>query len=325
MKKSALLILVASSTLWAPAQETPESFLGQIPAMPVKACQVKPGERRAFWEKVAAVRKKLDREIARRKQLRTAWEREKKKTGKISKQEADAMADKMLRERFNTDLAEVRSMKNTSEEGRRAWAETLSSETAATGGANSEAAKAEQEKHAQMLEQTNALVFATKKLAAEADKYRTQLADLEKEFEAERERNDKVEREEADQRDKSGAAVDEGPPPPNHHYCEKYTPRFREILTQYRAFVMRVIPEYVQVEKQQNTVGQAVVEQANAARPADATNLPKAEPSPGPVGDGGLPALELIRNYVLQLAEIYRYDIDLSSRDSTSTSDGIGM
>lgn len=302
MKTPVVLSLIIVSVLSIRADESPASFLGRVPALPNQSCQVTAADRQPFLSQLAVVKRDLDRELDQRKKALVAWDRAQAASHpKLKKREADAIADQVLQERFNITREELNKSKKMSKEARRAWAKSVMTEMAATTQTNPEAAKAEQEKNNRLLEQMKAARFAAAKLQAEGVKFAAQLADLQKEFEEERDRNKKADRE---------AFESDGSPPPKHLYCEKYTPRLRRILDDCRVWVVAAMPECIEFEKQQYQMAKMMVEEGNAAIPPGVTNAPKFEPPPAPAGDGGITGLNLVRELVDLLADVYRYDID---------------
>jgi hypothetical protein len=320
MKRTAVLLLACTVASLAAADQTPQSFLGSLPDLPGRTCQVTLEERKIYEARLAEAREPLDQEIARRKQLRAEQNREMQKSKpKLTKVQKDALADKMLQEKLGISLEEVRKMKQMSKAGRKAWAESVATEQMAVASADPAAAKADQEKNLKMLELTKELQFRQSEFAAAAEKHATQLEDLHREFEEESGKNAKADEEEAERREASGSGNGDIPPPKNYHYCERYSPRYKEIVNQFRFFVVGVLPACQRLEKLEYEMLKATIEQANTG---NAGNLPALPIPPEPACDGGLRALEAIRDYFRLLNGAYKYDVDPRPSDSGSSGKG---
>lgn len=309
MKRAPLALLACTLAFPVSAQQTPESFLGSLPGLPPGECQVSMDAKNVYFDRLAEARKPLEQEISRRNQVRR--EQDRKRTPvmpKLTKEQKDALADKMLQEKLGISLEEVRKMRKMSKEGKKAWAESVATEQiAVASAADPAAAKAEQEKNLKMLELTKELQFRQSELMAAAGKYATQLGDLDKEFEDEREKNDKADREAAERREASGTSDAYVSIRPNHQYCPRYSPRFRSILGQYGDFVRTALPACKRLEKLEYEMEKAIIEQANAANTG---NLPTIGPPAEPAYDGGVLALGIIRDYLRMLEQAFKYDID---------------
>ncbi len=308
MRKVAPLLFACTFVVIAAADETPQSFLGMLPDLPDQTCQTTPQAREAYRKRLADVRKPLELEIKRRKQLQAAGDRERKKAmPKLTKEQREALADKMLQDKLNLSLDEIKRLKQLSKEGRRAWAGSLATEQMAVGAADPDAAKADQEKNFKMIDLANELRLRESEFAAAAGKYATQFSDLSKEFEDERAEHNREEAEEAKQRAATNSSDSAGPVQKNYHYCDRYSPRYLEIAVQYRRWVLGVLPACTQLEKLEYEMLKATTDQANAI---GAGNLPAVPLPPEPAYDGGTRALAVIRDCLKVLEDAYRYDVD---------------
>ena len=90
-------------------------------------------------------------------------------------------------------------------------------------------------------------------------------------------------------------------------------------MTQFRFFVLGALPPCQRLEKLEYEMLTATIEQANTV---NAGNLPALPIPPEPAYDGGLRALEVIRDYFGLLNGAYKYDLD--PRPSESGSDDKG-
>ena len=138
------------------AQTGSNDFLQNIPATPVNTCTSGNESQKQFEEKISVIIRDLDSQIralknqskpdeakakAQAEQMMkqqglSQEEIDKMKSKKMTKEEKQAMADKMMQQYGNMSMAEANNMKNMSKEGKQAYAEAYATEAQATAQAN---------------------------------------------------------------------------------------------------------------------------------------------------------------------------------------------
>lgn len=138
------------------AQSGSTDLLGKIPAVPTNVCVGSHETQKQFEEKISAIIRELDAQIlALKKQSKPDEAKakgqaeqmlkqqglsqddiDKMKNKKMTKEEKQAMAEKMMQQYTNMSMSEVNSMKNMSKEGKQAYMEGYAAEAQATAQAN---------------------------------------------------------------------------------------------------------------------------------------------------------------------------------------------
>jgi hypothetical protein len=161
------------------AQSGSNDFLGKIPAVPTNVCVADNESQNQFEEKISAIIRDLDSQIlALKKQSKPDEAKakaqaeqmlkqqglsqddvDKMKNKKMTKEDKQAMAEKMMQQYTNMSMAEVNSMKNLSKEGKQAYMEGYAAEAQATAQANAKNNKTTEVKtnYADILSQRNDL------------------------------------------------------------------------------------------------------------------------------------------------------------------------
>jgi hypothetical protein len=161
------------------AQSGSNDFLGKIPAVPTNVCVADNESQNQFEEKISAIIRDLDSQILDLKKQSKPDEAkakaqaeqmlkqqglsqddvDKMKNKKMTKEDKQAMAEKMMQQYTNMSMAEVNSMKNLSKEGKQAYMEGYAAEAQATAQANAKNNKTTEVKtnYADILSQRNDL------------------------------------------------------------------------------------------------------------------------------------------------------------------------
>lgn len=140
----------------AQAQSGSNDLLEKIPAVPTNVCVSSNETQKQFEEKISAIIREVDYQIlALKKQSKPDEAKakaqaeqmlkqqglsqddvDKMKSKKMTKEDKQAMAEKMMQQYTNMSTSEVNSMKNMSKEGKQAYMEGYAAEAQATAQAN---------------------------------------------------------------------------------------------------------------------------------------------------------------------------------------------
>lgn len=140
----------------AQAQSGSNDFLEKIPAIPTNVCAASNETQNQFEEKISAIIHEVDLQIQALKRQSKPDEAkakeqaelmlkqqgfsqediDKMKSKKMTKDEKQAMAGKMMQQYTNMSMSEANSMKNMSKEGKQAYMEGYAAEAQATAQAN---------------------------------------------------------------------------------------------------------------------------------------------------------------------------------------------
>ena len=140
----------------AQAQSGSNDLLEKIPSVPTNVCVASNETQKQFEEKISAIVREVDSQImALKKQSKpdeakakaqaermltqqglSQDEVDKMKSKKMTKEDKQAMAEKMMQQYTNMSMSEVNSMKNMSKEGKQAYVEGYAAEAQATAQAN---------------------------------------------------------------------------------------------------------------------------------------------------------------------------------------------
>ena len=110
----------------------------------------------------------------------SAADKQKMKSGKMSKAETQAMADKMMQQMANMSMDETKNTKNLSKEGKDAYAQGLSTEMMATQQANPDKNQAQQKRDMNIAELAQEQSTLAHKIQARHKKFEDQLAEFQK-------------------------------------------------------------------------------------------------------------------------------------------------
>lgn len=156
MKTTAIISAFILLIKLTQAQTGSNDFLKNIPAIPVNTCTASTETQKQFEEKISAINRDLDSQIRvlknqskpdeakakgqaeqmMKQQGLSQEEIDKMKSKKMTKEEKQAMADKMMQQYGNMSMAEANNMKNMSKEGKQAYSEAYAAEAQATAQAN---------------------------------------------------------------------------------------------------------------------------------------------------------------------------------------------
>ena len=195
MKTLTFLILFIFLSLNVFSQHAPDAFLGRIPDVSLLGCDEE--ENAEFFRNVYQVREDLQLEISRRKQeskqaIKNFDEQAAKNMMKqqgmsvsdadiqkmktASKEEKKAMAMAMMQQNMNMSVEEAQKASKMSDAGKKAWAESMSTEMMADAQANPDKNKAAQKNNMNMAEMAQEQSSLAGKIQAAQSKFEQQLA-----------------------------------------------------------------------------------------------------------------------------------------------------
>jgi hypothetical protein len=235
MKPISFMIAVFLICQVVQASKTPEELLNSLPAPPGNSCQTSPAEKETYVSAVDRVIDEIDEEIDKRRaiaerplgneamavlaaQYGLSQEELARVAGgqELTEAEKEALADKMLNQKYDISMAEARQVQKMSEQAREAWARAYAAGLMAdieAGQAETpdkpEAAQAPGELLAEMMS-------LGQTLKAEEQRLQQQLAELDQ--------------------DPAGS-------------CEMLAPRQSAILRDYSGFMKRSLPDFKRLDE----------------------------------------------------------------------------
>lgn len=328
MKKLLLIIILGASSSLAGAQQTAAAFLNMMPAAPGGICNtdVNNSARTSFISRVSDIDKKMDEEIQRRtkeidgfmeqnedkmkqnamakagmspelvQQMMALDKKSKGAKGDAYKAEKMKLADQMMQQNMNMSMEEVQKMKKMSKTGKAAWAQGYAEEKKAEAIADPSATQ----KGLAKMSGNNALVEQQQRLADSlgffVQKFRKQVEEMEnskeavdlqtQEFKLQDEVNELYKKNGGEQAIMTKLNALRGV---QISYCNLMSPRYLDIMGNYRSFIQGALKPYDKLEELTFKV-QALQTGVEV----------KKEP--------GLMALEQVRDYLGMLSKVYSYN-----------------
>jgi hypothetical protein len=320
MKRKSFLIITLFICFRAFTQVTPEAFLGMLPALPKEACAFKMDARNSYLDKVNSLSELIDNEISRRHMAEKAnaetnnqqamnnmaqqyglspEDMEKMKSGKkMTDEEKRALADKMLQQNNNMSMDEVDNLKKMDKDGKKAWAEGYSTEMMAVQAADPQKSQEMQLKAKNIYELAALQKHILDSLLAISSKFSQQLSEIENDSLA------KVMRENISKWHEElmsltgidygqGGRMDELArkiKAEKGAYCQRYTPRYMEILKNCEAFTRSGITACYRVEK--------ITARLTKLQTGVDLNI-----EPGEMG------ITSVHDYVTKLRDVFKYNL----------------
>lgn len=309
------------------SQATPEYFIGLVPALPSNACTTKSSEKSDYLSNVSELSDQIKNEISKRKKvldeaisentekmqqnmvkdmgLSPADMAKMKNGGKMSQAEAMAMADKMMKNKYNMSVGEVKNVQKMSKEGKQAWGEAYSAEMMADAQANPEKYKADQTKNMNMYELIKEKKELAEKHLAMNSKFQQQFQELENDTSENKTLRD-ISKWTSEWYGMSGVDYGQGPKmtalanrikSAKISYCNKYTPKFFDIYHRYLIYIKTSLPDYYRMEELEFQI---------IAAQTKVNNKPS-EP--------GLMALQIVSEYINKLNDVFKYALYNSDND----------
>lgn len=278
MKQIALVAFTTFLFLATFGQPTPLSFLVAAPNPPENVCQLKGDAKSDLQTKISELTDSLVAIIDRQSALaaenveKNADERgagalrnvgftgvnakDVKNAENMSDEELEALANKMIKKRLNMLMGDLKDLDKLDTVGQKAWAEGVGTEQMAKAQTNPQQAQAEQlriKSQKNMASQQKAMMD---KQNASESKYSQQLDLLDKDAAKAKTELDirlkplfkQLESASDDQRVSINSQIHNY----QDEYCLKFTPRYLEILANYKVYIIKILPETNKMEANQN-------------------------------------------------------------------------
>lgn len=289
MKSLSTIILSGIFVTFTFAQIDTNVFLSKIPSLPSNPCIMIKEQKDKYLDEVDKVDQELLNEIDLKEQaietnINNSQDQIKKhfakgyglsdadmqklKNNEMSEAEKNTMINKLLNEKANLSLEEVKKLKNMSKEGRQAWAEAYSTEQMLTTQANQDSGTAQPMTGINIYELTSEQQLLIQKFSSDEQYFNNQLAELEKENSLELKELKDVGDEE---------------------YCNKINLRYYDILNNRLANIKSTIVDYNRFDELTSELNKAT-----SGINQDASAL-------------GVQALRAIEGYVSKLKSIFKY------------------
>jgi hypothetical protein len=279
MKTILLFLTSALATSCCFAQVTAEAFMGKIPSLPNNYCTITSIEKDGFKVRVMDLIDELQAEITKREneqeqfaednadKMRDNMARQMgaspadiaklQKGEDMSDEEAMQLANKMLGNTMNISMGEIENLQNMSEEGQKAWGTAYATEMMADAQANPQKYKASQQKGKNLHDLVQEQLLLTQQLNAKTQKFGEQFNEIENDPENKKILDD-IGKWTSEYYSLTGIDYGQGPKmdalaakikAAKISYCNKNTPRYLGILSEYKDFVQKNLGEYNRLEK----------------------------------------------------------------------------
>jgi hypothetical protein len=174
----------------------------------------------------------------------------------MSDAEAEAMANKMIQQRLNMSMGDLKDLDKLDTVGQKAWAEGVGAEQMANAQTNPQHTKDEQVRFKLQKIMASQQKSMMDKQAAGESKYRQQLDLLDKDAAKAKIALDirlkplykQLESASDDQKISINSQIHDL----QDQYCEQFTPRYLLILADYKVYVRKILPETSKMEANQN-------------------------------------------------------------------------
>jgi hypothetical protein len=309
------------------SQATPEYFIGLVPALPGNACTMKSSEKSDYLNKVSELSDQIKIEISKRKKaldksisgntekmqqnmvqdmgLSPADIAKMKNGGKMSQAEAMALADKVMKNKYNMSVGEAKNVQKMSKEGKQAWGEAYSAEMMADAQANPEKYKADQTKNMNLFELVKEKKELAEKHLAMSSKFQQEFQELENDTSENKTLRD-ISKWTSEWYGMTGVDYGQGPKmtalanrikAAKISYCNKLTPQFFDIYQRYLTYIKTSLPDFYRMEELEFKI---------MAAQTKVNNKPS-EP--------GLMALQIVSEYISKLSDVFKYSLYSSDND----------
>jgi len=278
MKRITLLAFTTLLALITFGQSNPVSFLSAAPNPPENVCQMQGEAKSNLQAKITELTDSLVAIIDHQNALTDefiekngdemnagalrnvgfsgAKAKDVKNAENMSDAEVEALANQMIQKRLNMSMGDLKDLDKLDTIGQKAWAEGVGAEQMANAQTNPQQTQAEQLRFKSQKNMASQQKSLLDKQAAGESKYRQQLDLLDKDAVKARTELDirlkplfkKLETASDDEavgiRQQIHALQDQ--------YCLKFTPRYLEILANYKVYISNTLPEISKMEANQN-------------------------------------------------------------------------
>lgn len=324
MKRILIIAVLLMTGFCAISQETPEAWMKKIPALPKDSCSISKQAMEAFVAQVGSLLEQLDDAISIKKKEEekqsnasseiakenaakqmaqygmSEEEISKLKSGKkMSKEEKDAMANKMMMQQTNMSMDELKKLSTMSEAGKQAYMEALSTEAMA----NAQTNPKQQQPGAANGQNMYKLIQEQQTLQSKISGNGSMVANGYAEIESDPSRKvmlDKIDKWHQELMSMTGIDYGQGKKMDSLagkieaeqiKYCNKFTPKYRAALRKHLAVAKSSMPDYIQLAKLTDEVMKA---QTGA---------------PAPAAGADVMCLQAVHEYLVKLQDAYKYKL----------------
>jgi len=258
------------------AQKTAEEYLESVPKLTFNPCSADNEQKQKFKDDLENFVMELKADMEARRQASEQFQAEHhdeeqqnvlkglgysdeqaqklKYADQMSDAEKMAIANQMMMNKYNMDIDDLKKVAGYDTAAQRRWVKAQS--TSSMADMDTEKNKSDQIKTKQDIDLQAELKFQNDKLRAGEDKYMQQLRKLGKEADSARieldEQLDKA------RKDLENCSNDQQCNQIKGHmknlmdeYCKQFTPRYLEIIEQYKVYIEKNLPEYYKLEELQ--------------------------------------------------------------------------
>jgi hypothetical protein len=278
MKRITLLAFTTLLALVTFGQSTPVSFLSAAPNPPENVCQMQGDEKSDLQTRISELTDSLVAIIDRQNALTDEFvekngdemnagalrnvgfsganAKDVKNAENMSDAEAEALANQMIQQRLNMTMGDLKDLDKLDTVGQKAWAEGVGAEQMANAQTNPKQTKDEQIRFkSQKIMASNQKSMLDKQAAGES-KYRQQLDLLDKDA-AKAKKDLDIQLEPLIKKlqtasDDEAVGIRQQIHALQDQYCQQFTPRYLEILGNYKVYVSKTLPETSKMEANQN-------------------------------------------------------------------------
>jgi hypothetical protein len=279
MKKFFLLFIVTAFAVPLFSQVMPESFLGQIPALPKNICSMSREQIDTYLEKVNNLLQQIDDEKERRDNNTEAdngalqaaamknaaaqygvsqTDMQKLQNPNTSEAEKMAIVNKMSSQKYNISVSEAKSVSNMNEAGKEAWGESIATEQMANAQADPEAMNKDQNKAQKIYNLTMMQKHLNDSLNAILSGFSAEFTGIKDDSEGKK-MLDNIDKWNSELMSYSGIAseselkkseeLENKIKAEKEKYCKTFTPRYLVVLSRYESFTKASIEPYYRLEK----------------------------------------------------------------------------
>jgi hypothetical protein len=255
------------------AQKTVEEYLAAVPQLTYNPCTADNEQKQKFKEDLENFDAELKADMEARRQASEQFQAEHhdeeqqnvlkglgysdeqakklKNADQMSDEEKMAIANQMMMNKYNMDIDDLKKVAGSDTAAQRRWVKAQS--TSSMADMDTEKNKSEQLKMKQDIDLRTELKFQNDKLRAGEDKYMQQLRKLGKEADSarieldkqlEKARKDLENCSDGQQRDQIIGHMENL----MDDYCKQFTPKYLEIIEQFKVYIQKNLPEYYKLE-----------------------------------------------------------------------------
>jgi hypothetical protein len=318
MKRITLLAFTTLLALITFGQITPEEYLNLAPIPPENVCKMQGDAQGDLQAKISELTDSLVAIIDRQDALTDKFiekngdemnagalrnvgfsgvkAKDVKNAENMSDAEVDAMASKMMQQKLNLSMGDLKDLDKLDSTGQKAWAEGVATEQMANAQTNPQQAQADQLRFKSQYKMASQQKSMLEKQNGGESKYSQQLDSLDHDAAKAKIKLDirlkpllkKLETASDDEAVGIRQQIHEL----QDQYCEQFTPRYLLILADYKVYVRKLLPETSKLEANQNKLTKSQ------------TGINKNIVQPNQIG------FEEVKAFYFRLGNIFKYKLD---------------